>query len=266
MSMTKFGLLGLVVLIGDAGEDAARRIGMLRMTAEGKVVDPHAEPLLNYTDPTRDTKGTVWAWGAGRPAVLLTLTDEPMSPAEGPANGRVWYHEFVSLADAKLQVTGGKDWSWRPKPAPPRMLSLSTTTVPAESERARGRQMRLLARRFAASESYQGETYELRLLDTPILRYSDPNQKLIDGALFAFAHGTNPEVVLLLEAERSEDGPRWRYGFARMSEAALSVTLEGRNVWSAEPFQGSNRNTAEPYNTFREAEFSARRSNDVAPR
>ena len=61
--------------------------------------------------------------------------------------------------------------------------------------------MRSLADGFRASDDFGGKGWsELRLLPTPIARYGEPGTKLLDGALFAFVLGTDPEVFLFLEA------------------------------------------------------------------
>jgi hypothetical protein len=266
--MTELSLVGLIALIGagDAGT-TAERMKALQMTVRDQPVTPLPDPVLRYSDPTRDTNGTVWAWGRpGRPVALLTLTDEPLPAQLGPPGGRLWYYEFVALSNARIKVSGGEDWTWQPQGGAPRMSPLPDTTAPAETERLRGRQMRLLAKRFSANESYQGETYELRLLETPIHRYADPQNKLVDGAIFAFAHGTNPEVVLLLEAQETPSGLQWRYGFARMGAATLSVSLNEREVFSEKPFHAANTNTTAPYNAFREIESASSSTRNLTPR
>jgi hypothetical protein len=55
-----------------------------------------------------------------------------------------------------------------------------------------------------------GQRTELRLLSTPVYRYQ------VDGALFAFvcAVATDPEAFLLLEARKTDEGPRLHYAFA----------------------------------------------------
>ena len=52
--------------------------------------------------------------------------------------------------------------------------------------------------------------WELRLMPTPLLRYSSATNKIIDGALFAFAQGTNPEALVLVEAVETVNGRAWR--------------------------------------------------------
>ena len=91
--------------------------------------------------------------------------------------------------------------------------------------------MKELARRFKAFEFFQPrgsdslERYELRLLPQPIHRYADASAGLLDGALFVIAYGTNPEVVLVIEANGKEKTqPVWTFALARIAgEAACDV-------------------------------------------
>jgi hypothetical protein len=97
--------------------------------------------------------------------------------------------------------------------------------------------MRQLARRFAAKERVNKESIECRLLAQPIDRYQPVADKIVDGAIFAYANGTNPELGVVFES----DGEHWRYGIIRLTSAASSVTLDGRQVAAYEGFNPRGR-------------------------
>jgi hypothetical protein len=110
---------------------------------------------------------------------------------------------------------------------------------------ARLRQMKAIVERFKATMTgWKGDNSdreELRLLPRPLYRYelkeakeSIPN--LVDGALFAFVMGTDPEVVMVLEAVGPTDQAVWQYAFARATSGGLEAKLDGRVVWTAEKF------------------------------
>ena len=117
--------------------------------------------------------------------------------------------------------------------------------------------MKALARRFKAYEYFAPtkkaaiERYELRLLPQPVLRFEDQKAGLVDGAIFFLAYGTNPEVALLIQADREGDAePAWTYGLARMGRAELHVNLDDSEAWTQksvpnpsihEPYTGYNR-------------------------
>jgi hypothetical protein len=92
-----------------------------------------------------------------------------------------------------------------------------------------------LARRFVAtSRNKEGQSWELRLQPTPFFQYESPDQTrdFIGGALFSMVQGTDTEVILWLEAQRSEGGPVWRFACARMSDLELRVTLDEKEVFT----------------------------------
>lgn len=193
------------------------------------------QPLMRYNDPARETTdGTVWAWGTeGRPSAVLFLFVEP-----GANGGQEWNYELTSLADARLLLKGPPDWSWRPEQADLRWREIANAPEPADGSSARLTQMKLLARRFKATETFEQDEFTLRLLPQPIHRYDDPHAGVIDGAIFTFAYGTNPEVLLLIEARRDESGgTQWYYGLARAAAARLSVWLDERGVWQVQGVQ-----------------------------
>ena len=64
--------------------------------------------------------------------------------------------------------------------------------------------------------------------------YGKLPKELLDGALFAFVQGTDPEIFLLIEAEKMERGARWRYAASRMNMFGLHLALDDKQVWSAE--------------------------------
>jgi hypothetical protein len=198
------------------------------------------QPLLRYSDPTRDlmdpaasvlADAGVWRLGReGRPTALVVL--ENYRSGNGSA---VMAYEFISLAPEKftVQLKSRSDVGWEAtgtemKPAP-----LPNAPRPAESGAARLAQMRQLARRFTVREELSGNQIECRLLPQPIDRYQTTNGKSLAGAIFAFANGTNPEAGVILEC----DGQTWSYGVFRLGAAALTVQLDGRQV-AAFPFFG----------------------------
>jgi hypothetical protein len=83
----------------------------------------------------------------------------------------------------------------------------------------------------------------LRLLPTPLYRY-DPKESetavsfLKDGALFAFVMGTDPEVILLLEAVERDGKSSWQFAFARATGWGAEASLGDKVVWSVKPDTG----------------------------
>jgi hypothetical protein len=54
---------------------------------------------------------------------------------------------------------------------------------------------------------------------------------LLDGALFAFVLGTDPEVFLFLEARSGRESLEWQYALAPMTIYAVKASYRGNAVW-----------------------------------
>lgn len=191
-----------------------------------------AKPLLRYSDPTRGLTdanvlldASVWRLGtSGRPTALVTLE---LYRATG--NDGVLSYEFASLSAARfaLRHTEREGVAWSATGSALTMQPLDEAPRPAKTAGGRLTQMRQLARQFSVRERLlNGDVVECRLLAQPIDRYSAPDDKLLDGAIFAFANGTNPELGLLLEC----DGERWSYGAVRLSAAETTLHHVDRQV------------------------------------
>ena len=100
------------------------------------------------------------------------------------------------------------------------------------------RQMKTLAKNFKATllgwNADNSEREELRPMSRPIYRYKikEPD-KVQDGALFAYATGTDPEVLLVIEAFGEAGAYEWQYAFVRRSSGGLEGRFRDRLVWSA---------------------------------
>ena len=107
--------------------------------------------------------------------------------------------------------------------------------------------MREIARRFAVRETLKEEQIPCRLLPQPIDRYESASGDILDGAIFAFANGTNPETGLVLECDKN----RWSYGILRLSSAEARIELDGQEVASYPFFGEYGRRTGSYTSTSR---------------
>lgn len=209
----------------------ARSLTVAREIADKSVEDQLVEaPLLHYNNPAGETlDATLWAWGRqGRPVALASISQEL-------SDSRItkWSCELVSLADEPVLLTAKPGWSWAPKTSGINWKPLADAPAPGETAVVRARQMKEFARRYSATGIYHEgkEVVELRLMDRPLSRYSEPDAGLVDGAIHAFAAGTNPEVLLLVECREEKSGRVWRHGFARMGAGQLIARLGDTVVW-----------------------------------
>jgi hypothetical protein len=207
------------------------------------------KPLLRYSDPTRGggneaaanvlLDASVWRLGTeGRPTALVAV-----EIYEAPDASRLLAYEFLSLSATKFSLRHKTEKiRWDATGSALDLKEVPDAPKPAATAAARLAQMRQLARRFAAKERLKNESIECRVLTQPIDRYQSPAEKIVDGAIFAYANGTNPEVGVVFES----DGERWRYGILRLTAAELSVTLDGRPVAAYDRFDPRGR-TDGPY-------------------
>ena len=199
------------------------------------------QPVLRWRNVARGQDGeammVVWAH-RGRPQALASIY-----PWQGYLN-----HEFGSLSrSAKLLARDNGNVAWSPKSPGVELRPVADAPPPAETAAARLRQMKSIAGRFKATMTgWKGDNSdreELRLLPRPLYRYSvtdpqDHEPAVLDGVLFAFVMGTDPETVMLLEAVGTQESASWQYAFVRATSGGLEVRLENEVVWRAEKFQG----------------------------
>jgi len=194
-----------------------------------------AEPLLRYDDRPRHLHdATLWAWGTtGRPAAVLKVEDY----ADFPAEIR-WIYGLAALATGRIavEVEGPEGWRWTSSRPGLDLRVVPGAPAPAETEAGRLGQMKPIARRFEAHEDggpARGRL-QLRLLPRPVHRYADPAAGIQDGAIFAFAYGTNPDLLLVIESRRAGAAPpAWHYAPARLGGGATALTLDGAGVYTA---------------------------------
>jgi len=209
-----------------------------------------SKPLLRYNDPTRGGGGLkqdtnflldagVWRLGTeGRPTALVTV-----EIYQAGDKSRILALEFLSLTNKKFLLRHKtENVLWEATASGLSMKELPDAPKPSAMAATRLTQMRQLARRFAAKERVKKELVECRMLGQPIDRYQSEAEKIVDGAIFAFANGTNPEVGLVLES----DGKLWRYGILRLTSAELSATLDDQEVAAFAAFNSRGR-TEGPY-------------------
>lgn len=220
----------------------------MRLADGDDEVELFDRPLLTFGDTARANKnGTLWAFGkSGRPLAVLELY-------QGVEPNARWVHA-VTLTNAKLvkmKTPAGVTWS--PETSQIEPAAFAGVAAPEAREPARLRQMKDLARRFTAHEFWNPDNsrFELRLLVAPVLRYRDAAAQIQDGSVFVLAHGTNPEVVLLIEAiGKSVEESRWHYSLARMGSAEMHVELDGKEVWTVGRTPGVVGQSADPYWLF----------------
>jgi hypothetical protein len=207
-------------------------------------------PLLRYPTPS-DVWGESYLWTyRGRPAVIGGAFT-----GKEAENRYSIFHEFHSLSPRPLfSVSGATGWhseepgvSFIPFPDDPQ---------PARDATERLVQMREIAARYSACMIRADLMLDLKPSPEPFHVYElgDADSSIVGGALFAFSHvpSGDPEVILIIEAQRTDGGIRWQYAAARLTNREAWLKYKGVEVWHADAgspgvFDGVN---TKPYGVF----------------
>lgn len=201
-------------------------------SAPKRALELKKEPVFEWTNPVRRGQGVVFLWlREGRPSALGGIFSWP----EPGLKGQRVIHEFLALDPEKLLVSRPRgNNQWTPRAGLERKI-LPDAAAPAATRGARLVQMRRLAQEFTGSESdNKDKRWDLRLLPTPLYRYPAAKTGVVDGALFALVvEGTDPEVVLVLEAREEAGKTRWEYACGRFGVISMHIQHKGKEVWSS---------------------------------
>jgi hypothetical protein len=198
--------------------------------AGGTVLETPTKPVLRWTNPiVGRVYGNTYLWlQEGRPAAAGSMFRyfDPWKPFDG---------ELVALTAKPLVARRGDtviwqpkdEWKWHPIPG---------AAAPAATATQRTVQMRALAGEFTVElldtrNRLKGDKETPRLLPKPLYRYDLEKTKPLDGALYAFVLGTDPELLLLLECDTAAAEPEWRFGAARMNCDLIHLKRKDKIVW-----------------------------------
>jgi hypothetical protein len=211
------------------------------------------EPVFEWSNPVRSglQQGVVFLWlRDGRPAALGNVYSQP----EDRPKGHRIIHELHALDRDKLVVSRTKPAfnEWKPRAGLERK-EIPDAGAPAATSGPRLAQMRRLAQEFSGyTLNKEGQRWELRLLPTPLYRYPSAKAGVVDGALFTLVStaGTDPEVLLLIEAYKKDGKIRWEYACGRFSDWELHVQHKDKEIFSSVPSE-TNPFSHGPLHLFR---------------
>lgn len=242
------GILSLILVLAAADTDdglakkmlpiyvkEASAYSMAVESAPKKELHFKKVPVFEWSNPIRTGRqqGVVFVWlRDGQPAALGSIFSQPDSKLPG----RQVIHEFHALDSEKLFVSRPNAFNeWKPQAGLVRK-ELPDSGTPAATTSARLIQMRRLAQEFTGySVNEEGQRWELRLLPAPLYRYPAAKSEVVDGALFTLVStaGTDPEVLLVIEARQKSGKTRWEYACCRFSDRSLYLHRKDKEVWSS---------------------------------
>jgi hypothetical protein len=196
------------------------------------------EPVLTFPAKLVDYAGQIYVWtDRGRPSVVGCVF---AGQVENTDRFRL-FHEFHSLSLTPMAEVGGAT-GWQPEEAGIKFEPVPDMAEPGEKKDRRFTEMRAIVHRFDSAMIWGNMKVDLPLLTRPLYRYEVPDNDpaLVDGAVFAYGHKEiqDPEVLLIVEAQRTKDRVRWNYAVARLTDREAWVRYKGKEVWRA--------NTGEP--------------------
>jgi hypothetical protein len=232
-------------------QSQAEGYAILRDRKQEQRLEFKPDPVLHWTNPLRpgETNGSVFVW-VYQGQVEAVGTVFSYIPQTDPSQ-RVIAHSFHSLSKSRLSGNSEGGVPWQVPAAGIQPLPIPGAPPPADSAKQRLTQMRTLARDFQAYHVLDMVEQELRLLPQPIYRNEKSSEEVVDGALFAFVAGTDPELMLLIEARQDrEKKVRWNYSTGRFSDLTLILKHKKNEVWKKD-FSNQAADPKYPYITVR---------------
>jgi hypothetical protein len=230
---------GSIIAAPPVSEDAAVRLAYMKSavapyrihkTTDGSpLFNLRTEPIFRLDNPVTSVKDSaLFLWTdpeTGRPEATIQMFRAPT---------KYWIQDWTSLSTSSIVAELGTAARWWPKPAV-EFHPVPGAPVPAAAPAARLRQIRAAAEGFAATDDFLTKGWsKLRLMPRPWLRYGRAGSAVEDGALFAFALDTEPEIALMIESRQDPiGGRRWEYGLAPLTSFELKVSWKGTLVWTS---------------------------------
>ena len=205
-------------------------VGWYDVFAVGDQVQP-MKPLAvlrwaNHPRGVADGVTVLWIH-KGRPEAVACIF---------PFGGHL-YHWFNSMSRGEIVARRKGRQVWHPTKPELQFHPIPDSPQPAATPAVRLQQMKLIAGQFTSYmlgwKADDTDREKLRMLPSPLYRYASEDPDLLDGVVFAFVQGTDPESLLMLEAVRAKEGFRWEYAFVRRTSGALEGRHRGSVVWTA---------------------------------
>jgi hypothetical protein len=203
--------------------------------------DRITNPVFRYDDqPRRILDATLWVWmDGGRPVAFQKI--------EAVDRGRPkWSFYSTSFSPQLIEMEWPGDRRYRS--TEPGIVYRAVPGAPAVATTStqRKRQMRELARQFSSRIVLADDSSaEMRLLTTPICEFTDTKTELCEGAVFGFGtNGTNPDLLLALEARQEDGRLQWCFAPARITTNGIRLNHQDKQVWET------------PHENYKEAPFS----------
>ncbi|QDV45833.1 hypothetical protein Enr13x_57360 [Stieleria neptunia] len=213
--------------------------GTLKM--QGPVFTWTGLDYQEFRDTAAPNSGDVFVWTLnGRAVVVGGVLSQPIGA------GREVYHEFQALIDTPpMPIRSPTKWGELWSPVGVKLRPIPQAPAPSKgsdrvARRQRDVQMRGLARQFTAEtrSATTGKIQSLKLQPNAVFRLDasalrNANSSVLDGCLFIFTNqlGTDPELTLLIECHKTDNGLIWKYAPGSLAFQELWLKHKGKSVW-----------------------------------
>ena len=209
-------------------KETAARIEIAVDEVKGAKLELYAQPVLRWDNSrSRIVDAATFLWLIDhRPQVIGGMWIK---------NGHAFF-DLQSLSPESLVATVDGNRRWSTSRPGITWQAVADGSPPADSRTVRLRQLKQLAQDFqvhavkTAPDYDEGSIWRFRMMAQPIYRYS--GEAAVDGAIFAFAQGTDPEAFLLLESRNVKGIDQWHFAFAPACVWELHAQRGEREVWS----------------------------------
>jgi hypothetical protein len=202
---------------------------------EERLAELVPKPVFRYSDEERAIPdATLWVWTRDARPIAFQKVE-----GNNHGGGQMWTICFASLSEGLVDVRWRGTHQFAARKPGVAFKPLPGAEPPAANSRARTTQIKAVKDRFTARLNVDAEGNngaETRTMAKPIFEYADPDSKLPLGAIFGMSStGTNPDLLLLIEARRDDDGKgHWEYAHARMTSNSVRVRLDDTEIWAEE--------------------------------
>jgi len=209
-------------------QDTAAGIRIHVGDAEGADLELESRPVMRWDNQRsliHDAATFVWL-ADHRPQVIGGVWIK---------NDQAWF-DLQSLSPQPLMGTIDGTQRWSTSRPGISWQAVAGAPQPAASRGERLRQMKQLAQGFSlyavktAPDYDEGSIWHLRMLPQPVYRYDA--KATVDGAIFAFAQGTDPEAYLILESREEKGVGHWQFGIGRACGWELHAKRGDVEIWS----------------------------------
>lgn len=197
----------------------------------GEKLQFHEQPVFRWASPETQNEfnGVIYVWTRdGRPEALGSIWSVASKQVKGRLNIA---HTFHSLAQQPLLANREGEAFWYPTEPGLSFKRIPDAPAPAQSPAHRRVQIRALSREFSAIQDAKGKQETLQILPRPIYEYETGQGS---GAIFAFLREWDPEVMLIIEARETAEGPRWHFEALRFCMLSARVQHRNLDVWNYE--------------------------------